>query len=234
MTDTSPEPVVSHGIAELQRRLGSQLVPWMYRGFIEDFAMLRTNVRLVSELIEERCLQYDSKFQEAIATMEQDEAAFYADFMLEETAFIEMLPQLQWRGQYLMIYATFEHALNQVCAVALQRLELHRDQEKNRSSVLERTRMCLEKCGVQVDWGTAGWERIGIHSKLRNKMVHANGVFTASGFEKTLISKLPGVKLKAEDDEITVLLGSETLMDAIDVMHDTLVLLANYKHANLA
>ncbi|WP_036106792.1 hypothetical protein [Lysobacter capsici] len=234
MTDASPKPVVPHRIAKLQSRLRSQLVPWVYRGFIEDFALLRNNVTLMDELIEERRLQYDSKFQEAIATMEKDEAAFYADFMLEETTFIEMLPQLQWRSQYLMIYATFEHALNQVCAVALQRLELHSDQSQKRSSVLERTKICLKKCSVQVDWGKAGWQRIGIHAKLRNKLVHANGVFTASDPEKTLIAKLPGVQLKAEDDEITVLLGTETLLDAINVMHDSLLSLANYEHPDLA
>lgn len=100
--------------------------------------------------------------------------------------------------------------------------------------MLERTRACLTECNVQVDWVAAGWERIWVHAKLRNKLTHANGVFSALDSEITSISKLPGVKLKLDGGEITVLLGADTLLDAINVMHGFLVLLANYEHPDLA
>lgn len=234
MTNKSPEPVVSNLIAQLQSRLRSQLVPWIHRWFIEEFGMLRTNVTLMGELIEDRRRQYDNEFQDAIATMEPDEAASYADFRVEETAFIEMLPQLQWRSQYLMIYAAFEHALNRICAISRQRLRLPKVEGKSKSSTLERTKACLRECNIEVDWEGAGWQRIGVHSKLRNKLTHANGVFSTSDFEKASIGTLPGLQLAVEGDETTVLLGAETLLDAIDVMHRFLTLLANYEHPSLA
>lgn len=234
MTDTNPAPVVSNMIAQTQSRLRSQLVPWMHCWFIEEFGMLRTNVSLMGELIEGRRRQYDSEFRDAIATMSPEDAALYAEFRLEDTAFIDMLPQLQWRSQYLMIYAAFEHALNRICAVARQRLGVPKDQGPSKLSTLERINACLKECSIDVDLAAAGWQRIGVHGKLRNKLTHANGVFSAPDFEKTLIATLPGLQLRVEDQEITVLLGAETLLDAINVMHRFLTLLANYEHPALA
>lgn len=140
MTDTSPKSVLPHRIAKLQGRLRSQLVPWMCRWFIEEFGMLRINVTLMGGLIEERRLQYSLKFGNAIAAMDADEAASYTDVLVDEKAFIEMLPQLQWRSQYLMIYAAFEHALNRICAVARQRLKLHEDKKR-------KNHLCLNGLG---------------------------------------------------------------------------------------
>lgn len=234
MSDLPQAPAVSNRVLEIQRLLRRRLVPEMQRWFIAEFAFLSKNVTLVGEMIEAQCDRYDQAFKEAIADMNSYDADRYADAMVEDTAFMEMLPQLQWRSQYLMIYATFEHALLQVRTIARQRFGLPKQEPMSRHSALERTKLCMKDCGVQIDWSMPDVERINTHSVLRNKISHAYGVFPAKGFKSTRVGALPGVEVKSEDDTVTVHLGAETLLDAIAAMHGLLTRLANSEHPDLA
>ncbi|WP_336684158.1 hypothetical protein [Stenotrophomonas maltophilia] len=234
MSDLPQAPAVPNRILEIQRLLRSRLVPEMQRWFIAEFAFLSKNVTLVGAMIEAQCDRYDQAFKEAIADMNSYDADRYADVMVEETAFIEMLPQLQWRSQYLMIYATFEHALLQIRMITRQRFGLPKQEPMSKQSALERTKRCMKDCGVQIDWTMPDIERIKIHSVLRNKVTHADGVFPAEGFKGTRVGTLPGVTVRSEDDSVSVDLGSETLLDAVASMHRFLLLLANYEHPDLA
>ena len=233
MSDVSPQLVLPRRILDMQRRLRSRLIPEMQRWFIEEFAMLGANVGLMGGMISDQCARYDYAFQSAISGMDSKEASHYADMMLEEAAFMEMLPQLQWRSQYLMIYAAFEHALRQLRTIARCRLGLPKEAVKGSYSALERTKECMKECNVLVDWAGKDWARIAAHCKLRNKITHANGVFVLADFNRSSVGTLPGISVKVNNDEVIVNLGSEALLDAIDTMHRFLMLLANYEHPEL-
>ncbi|MEW2894596.1 MULTISPECIES: hypothetical protein [Stenotrophomonas] len=238
MSDLPQAPAVPNRILEIQRLLRRRLVPEMQRWFIAEFAFLSKNVTLVGEMIEAQCNRYDQAFKEVIADMNSYDADRYADAMVEETAFIEMLPKLQWRSQYLMIYATFEHALLKIRMIARQRFGMTKREPMSKQSALERTKSCMKECGIQVDWSMPDVERINIHSVLRNKISHADGVFLAEGFKNTRVGTLPGVEVTSEDDSeddtVTVHLSAETLLDAIAAMHGLLTRLANSEHPDLA
>ena len=231
-----PEKVRSEHISELVKNIKHSLVPQFERFFLFDFEIMLRHVEIISEQIRIQRHEYDSAFAEQIKDMDSEEQALYADYMLDETAFIDALPRMQWRSQFLLAYSTFEHHLNLICKIAQKQCCIKSGFMETSGLGVERAAKYLRKeIGVVTPFKTEDWQNICLLGRLRNKIAHANGVFDEGNSDLVILKSMPGFKnVRAEGLGVEVDISADFVSYSLSLMYGFLNVISTYKICNLA
>lgn len=144
-----------------------------------DFA--KDHCRFIAKTFKEQQDLFFKKLEERTASVDAEYLAEYNDFLHDEHFRLhEMLPDMQWKAQFIYVMSLFESMMDEVCGSARSEHALsisHEDKQDKRFSGtgIDRCKSYLSKIfNIRIfeksDWGT-----IGLLKTLRNKIVHANG-----------------------------------------------------------
>lgn len=235
MNADNEEAKLPEHIRQTINTINSQLVPQMWRWFLDEFKLLTVVINRVEEQIARTTSEYEKAFQDAIAELDEEQRAYYADFMLDDTTMIEVLPRLQWNSQYLLVFSRYEHCMYELCKIACSRLGISKH-PKNKYAPTVETFLCDHATGNEPFQGPR-WEKTNLLRKLRNIIAHDDGVISEQEplLEQLKNLDLPGVNLSAIKDEgkFEVSLSGDFLRAAINIFHSQLIVLANISKPEL-
>ena len=126
-------------------------------------------------------------------------------------------PSILWKSLLLSIYFQTESALDQIC----QNLKKSNDYELTLNDIqgngIFRSSLYLKKvCGIKAPFQTDNWSKITDFNKIRNLLVHSDGILKNSNNKlKAVCKKYDGIimtELTNDEISITILEGFCTAM----------------------
>jgi len=180
----------------------------------------------------------EKRIREASTSVRKDDQQDYADFLNEEYAtFVEVLPRLQRYAQLLVIYAAFEHALDELCAIVKGRSGFTLSVDDLAGKGIVRARSYLSKvAGVHAPFETRAWNSAILLNKIRNAIAHQNGEIKFDPKNKGSLAyqvrSMPNIQLKqiVEGHEYThIIVDADFVRDAIVTLKTVLTDIASYK-----
>tara|TARA_R110002051_G_C8619101_1_gene483014 strand:- start:113 stop:778 length:666 start_codon:yes stop_codon:yes gene_type:complete len=121
-------------------------------------------------------------------------------------------PSILWKSLLLSIYFQTESALDQIC----QNLKKSNNYELTLKDIqgngIFRSSLYLKKvCGIKAPFQTENWSKIIDFNKVRNILVHSDGILSNSNNKlKTICKKYDGIVMtEMTDDEISITIMEE-------------------------
>ena len=176
-----------------------------------------------------------------VADLDDDQRDAYHDHMYNEYDNVnEVLPRLQWNSEFLLVYSTFEHMLNELCRVVKKRSGFDLSFKDLGGSGIERAKNYLSKvAGVKTPFDKPNWQRAKLLGEIRNAIAHRNGeVDCLPNDKKSLgarLSKESHLQLKKhipEQEDAQLILSSEFIRQSIAELRDVMVNVCNYELYN--
>jgi hypothetical protein len=167
-----------------------------------------------------------------------DERALYQNYIYDEyIRSNEILPRIQWYSQYLIIYSTFEHILNELCKIVQRRSSFTLSFKDINGNGIERSKNYLTKvAGVKSPFQEPSWERAKLLSKIRNIIAHNDGeILLNPNNNKDLSTQLAKEeylelnKIIPEDNYAQIVLSSEFIRNSISELSKVLYNIGNYE-----
>lgn len=221
---------------------------WLYgdkrrlaKGFdrilLYEFDVLEEHRKFALSSFMSRSHALEQRIDREIKGMTDEDRAEYFDHMHEEYVEIsETFPRLQWYAQFLIVYSTFEHALNYLCGVVQRRSMFNLSFKDLEGQGIVRARNYLAKvASVKQPFTSAKWNRAILLGDIRNAIAHRNGEIP---FEpknpKSLsarVSKVQHLVLKQHIEdapEAQILLSDEFIKEAIADLRQVITDVCNY------
>lgn len=221
------------------RRSSGEIAAGFDRILLHEFDFLERHRDFVNTHFANSTEAFTKNFDEEIALV-KDEAqkAAYADYMNDEyIAIAEILPRLQWNAQFLVVYSSFEHALNRLCAIVKNRSGFELSFKDLAGNGIVRASSYLRKvASVEGPFQTSHWNRALLLGDIRNAIAHKNGEIEYTLHSKNSLAfrakSLPGIELIQlikDDPNATIFINSTFVKDAICSLRLVLSDVANYK-----
>ena len=183
----------------------------------------------------------DLSIARVVADLDDEQRDSYYDHMYDEYENVsEVLPRLQWNSEFLLVYSTFEHMLNELCRVVQKRSDFELSFKDLGGSGIERAKNYLSKvAGVKTPFDKPNWQRAKLLGEIRNAIAHRNGeVDCLPNDKKSLgarLSKESYLQLKKhipEQEDAQMILSSEFIRQSIAELRDVMVNVCNYELYN--
>ena len=208
------------------------------RILLDEFHFLENHRQLSEKSINETIKSFKERVNENVKHMEHDQRDLYQDNIYDEYIRTnEILPRIQWYSQYLIVYSTFEHILNELCKIVQRRSSFNLSFKDINGSGIERSKNYLTKvAGVKNPFQEPSWERAKLLSKIRNKITHNNGeIVLTPNNNKDLGTQLAKEKylelnkIIPEDNYAQIVLSSEFIRNSISELSKVLYNIGNYE-----
>ncbi len=176
-----------------------------------------------------------------VAALDDEQRDAYHDHMYDECVNVnEVLPRIQWNSEFLVVYSTFEHMLNELCRIVQRRSAFDLSFRDLGGLGIERAKNYLSKvAGVKTPFEKPSWQRARLLGEIRNAIAHRNGeVDWTPNDQRSLgarLSKEPHLQLKKpipEQEDAQLVLNSEFVRQSIAELRDVLVKVCNYELYN--
>ena len=128
---------------------------------IEMNALLQ-HCELVASMMNNEQTKLDEELKKAAACESSLVDSDSADHLNDEYWMIHtVLPRLQWQSQFLTVYATMEHILNEICEIVRRKTNSKLSFKDLDGSGIHRARNYLVKIGgIEEPFQTEKWQRI--------------------------------------------------------------------------
>ena len=207
------------------------------RILLYEFDVLEEHRKFALGSLLSRSRALERRVDKEIKGMSADDRRDYYDQAHDEYIEIsETFPRLQWYAQFLIVYSTFEHALNYLCGVVQRRSKFSLTLKDLDGQGIVRARNYLAKvAGAKQPFTSAKWNRALLLGDIRNAIAHRNGEVP---FEpknpKSLsarASKVAHLKLTSymrDDPDAQILLSDGFIKDAIADLRQVITDVCNY------
>lgn len=203
-----------------------------------EFAVLKEHHEFASKSLLKMKKALEDQMEKIAAEPDADDIRYYYDYMYDEyVAATESLPRIQWYAQFLIVYSTFEHALNELCRIVQRRSKFGLSFKDLEGMGITRARNYLVKVAdVQTPFQSAGWNRALLLAEVRNAIAHRNGeIEYQPKNKKSLSARLMNekhLKLKqyfTEQEDAQIILEAEFVGESIDVLRKVVADICNFK-----
>jgi hypothetical protein len=210
------------------------------RFLLSEFRLLEDHRAFVERHFAKSVKDFEKRVEAAKAAMvdPDEEGSYTGDMSDEYFDLVERLPRLQWYAQFLIVYSSFEDALNQLCRIVKERSGFSLGFNDMAEGGITRASRYLKKvAAVESPFQTASWHRAKLLGEIRNTIAHSNGNIREANLAKegslaARIKDLPGLTVKqvtAEQKDADIVLSSEFLKDTISHLHTVLADVCNYE-----
>ena len=224
-------------IQQAQKKAVARIASGFDRFLLYEFQYLEEHRAFAGTHFLQNAKSFKEQFSADLAKMDENERQDYAEFMIEEyTKAVEVLPRLQWYAQFLVVYSSFEHALNELCRIVKNRSGFSLSQKDLEGQGVRRAANYLCKvANVHPPFQSPEWNRALLLGEIRNVIAHRNGEIEFNLNDKKSLSHriqgVHGLQLKQivtgmEDAELV--LDTDFVRDAIKVLRKVLTDIANY------
>ncbi len=153
-------------------------------------------------------------------------------FGLKEN-FEGFFPFILWKSLLLSLYFQMESALNQICRNLKKSNNYELELEDITGNGIFKSSLYLKKvCGVKIPFQTDNWNRLTEFNKVRNMLVHTDGILKKSNLNLVRIcEKYDGIILTDfTDKEYSVNITKDYCKSALDNVEE----LFNQIHSNMS
>ncbi|AQT94922.1 hypothetical protein [Pseudomonas azotoformans] len=146
-------------------------------GIIIEMNALLQHCDLVASMMDNEQTKLEEEFRKAAACESNLDNSDYTDHLSDEHWMIHtVLPRLQWQSQFLTVYATIEHILNEICEIVRRKTNSKLSFKDLDGSGIHRARNYLVKIGgIEEPFQTEKWQRIKLLGEIRNIIAHRRG-----------------------------------------------------------
>jgi len=180
----------------------------------------------------------DERVNKEIGTLNEEDCEAYQDVLNEEyIAMHEVLPRIQWNSQFLFVYSTFEHMLNELCRIVKRRSGFDLSYKDISGQGIERSKNYLSKvAGVKAPFQSQSWNRAKLLAEIRNAISHKNGEIELNiknqsclGSRLSREKNLTLKKVIPDQENAQITLSNEFVRNAISELREVLVSICNYE-----
>ena len=205
------------------------------RLMLYEFGLLEEHRAFIAGHFDSRIAKYEARFQKQMEAIDDEyEQAQLADAMLDERySLIEEMPKLQWQAQFMVVYATFERLINQLCEIVRRRSELPIAVSDLQGQGIVRASQYLQKMvGVKTPFKSPGWTKAQQLGRLRNAIAHSGGQIRRD--DKQSIAAATQLKAVSKsgfesDVYIDVAISPDLVASAIVTLREVISDIANYE-----
>lgn len=224
-------------IRRAQKKAVARIASGFDRILLYEFDYLEEHRAFADKHFLQNAKSFEEQFSADIAEMDEDERHGYSDYMIDEyTKTVEVLPRLQWYAQFLVVYSSFEHALNELCRIVKNRSGLSLSLKDLEGQGIRRAANYLSKvAGVHSPFKSPEWNRALLLGEIRNAIAHRNGEIEFKPNDKSSLfhrsQGVDGLQLKQVIegmDDAELVLNATFVRDAIRVLRKVLTDIANY------
>jgi hypothetical protein len=215
-----------------------RIVTGFDRALLFEFDALEDHRLFAARSLSRAIKSLEKRVSDGAEAMDEEERDAYLDFMNEEYITInEVLPRVQWNSQFLVVYATFEHLLNELCRVVQRRSGFDLSFKDLGGLGIERSKNYLSKvAGVKTPFQTSYWQRAKFLGEVRNVIAHRNGeVDLAAGNNSSLgvrLAKEKHLVLKkyiADHEDAQIILSNDFTKESISDLKKVLISICDYE-----
>lgn len=209
------------------------------RVLLYEFDMLEEHRHFVEVNFSSAAQKLNKRYiREIKAIRDAEQKATYAESMIDQyVSVVDELPRLQWYAQFLVVYASFEHALNQLCQIVKRRSNYSLSVTDLAGQGILRASSYLRKvAGVNSPFNTASWNRAVLLGEVRNAIAHRNGRIDLLPQTKSSLAfkleKISGVRLKQlvpDQEDADIILEPVFVQEAIVTLRAVLADISNYE-----
>jgi hypothetical protein len=197
----------------------------------------------LANLIEETETNIEGSWQrfsrfhdDVLQGLQQESKQDYIDHIYDDIALYgNELPNFTRQALYIMLYSRFESDLDSLCEFSGKRANLKLKPRDISGRGVERSHNYLKKV-LDVNPGADFWERIKIHNRIRNQIVHNNGFISSEHNDykpvSSHIGKNPlGIELQARGimDNYAIILNKGSLT----ILHEDTIQFMNSVYSKL-
>jgi hypothetical protein len=208
------------------------------RVLIYEFDLLEEHRAFTDRHFTSSAKQFEAQYQADLAEIDEGDRAHFAEHMIDEyTNMVESFPRLQWYAQFLVVYATFEHGMNELCKIVKNRSNFSLAFTDIKDLGITRAANYLRKVAdVHSPFTTAAWNRALLLGEIRNVITHRNGQIDIDlANKKSLAFRIKGLsgltlkQLVKEQEDAEIILNAEFVREAIADLRKVLRDVANYE-----
>nr|WP_295713479.1 hypothetical protein [uncultured Halomonas sp.] len=208
------------------------------RALLFEFDALEEHRSFAANSLSGAIKSLEKKINQGVDAVDEEDRDAYREHMNEEYITIsEVLPRVQWNSQFLVVYATFEHLLNEICRIVQRRSSFNLSFKDLNGSGIERSKNYLSKvAGVTTPFQTTHWQRAKLLGEVRNIIAHRNGeVDLPPGNNNCLGAKLSKEKhlvLKKyipDQDDAQIILSEKFIKESISDLRKVLISIFDYE-----
>lgn len=208
------------------------------RVLLYEFDALEEHRSFAETSLKDTIKSLEKRVKEDVAAMDPDEHEAYHDQMYDQYVITnEILPRIQWNSQFLVVYSTFEHMLNQLCRVVQRRSGFDLSFKDLSGQGIERSKNYLSKvAGVKSPFQKPAWQRAKLLGDVRNAIAHNNGEIKMRPDDKSSLGPRLGnekylelKKLIPDEKDAQIVLKSEFVRESIIELRNMLVSICNYE-----
>lgn len=224
-------------IRQAQQKAVARIASGFDRILLYEFDYLEEHRAFAETHFLQNAKSFEEQFSADLAEMDEDERDTYSDHMIDEyTKVVEVLPRLQWYAQFLVVYSSFEHALNELCRIVKNRSGFSLSLKDLEGQGIRRAANYLSKvANVHSPFNSPEWNRALLLGEIRNAIAHRNGEIEFKPNDKKSLSHriqgVHGLQLKqivAGMEDAELVLDANFVRDAIRVLRKILTDIANY------
>jgi hypothetical protein len=100
------------------QRVQAQIASGFDRVLLYEFDLLEEHRAFTERHFADSAKRFEERYQADLAAVSEADRDDYTEHMIDEyTNMVESFPRLQWYAQFLVVYSTFEHSLNELCRI---------------------------------------------------------------------------------------------------------------------
>lgn len=205
----------------------------VFRLHLYEFDALEEHRLFAEDSLHGANTSLEERVNKAIAAMEPEDQDAYHDHMYDEYVRMnETVPRIQWSSQFLLVYSTFEHILNELCRLIQRRSGLERSFKDIGGHGINRAKNYLTKvAGIKSPFqDSTSWKRARLLAEIRNKIAHENGeIELTPNCKKSLGARLASEqhlelkKLIPDQGDAQIILSNEFVRQSISELREVLV-----------
>lgn len=219
-----------------------QIASGFDRLFIYEFDLLEQHRVFVEAHFSSTLSKFERRFSEEVTISgdpnDSEDRAAHEDHLVDEyNRLAKDLPRLQWHAQFLVVYATFESMLNELCRIVQRRSNFTLGFKDVAGAGISRSANYLSKvAGVDYPFKSNDWNMALLLGEIRNNIAHRGGVVENDPSKKgslcSRIASIPGIDLKiavSGADDAEIVLSAAFLQRTISILRNVLIDVANYE-----
>lgn len=203
-----------------------------------DFDALEEHRVFAAQSLDAQVKALDRRVASVAKNLRKEDRDAYYDHIYDEYVNTqEVLPRVQWYAQFLIVYAMFEHMLNELCRIVQRRSGFRLSLKDIEGKGITKARNYLVKvAGVESPFQTRAWQRVCLFNEIRNAIAHNSGeIEMQRGNPKhlsTRLSKESHMQLKTlvpDQEDAQIVLSPQFVREAIADCRKVLMDVCNYK-----
>lgn len=181
--------------------------------------------RFIKETIEEQQSKFEAEVQKRLEKIDEADPYYTEnmDFIHDDLVNIKhVLPEIQWKSQFVFAMSLLEFTLNQICEAAAEEADIDIGYKDFSGQGVERCKLYLTRVfGISAFSGEE-WEVLASLGKIRNIVVHANGELAS---KSDAIAPIAAVQRKIEGLSVLDYNDTEVVLKTPDDLPGTRVVL---------